>query len=89
MSYSTLSGNWECDNCKYSDEQVNIRKIDGDYYYECGLCDSQYINDCLTDATKGARCDFCGEWVEEVVELNLGGSKLDMVCRECEVEHNG
>jgi hypothetical protein len=83
-----INGDWKCDNCEH-DEQVNHKMEHGDYYYECGLCDSQYINDCLTDATKGARCSFCGEWVEEVKEINFGGSKPDMVCRECEEEANG
>jgi hypothetical protein len=83
-----INGDWKCDNCEY-DEQVNYRKVDGDYYYECGLCDSKYINDCLTDATKGDRCSFCGEWTEEAKEINMGGSEPDKICKECEDEYYG
>ena len=41
----------------------------------------------MINEAEGEICAFCGEFVEEVVEIDLGGSSVDKVCRECEEEH--
>jgi len=84
---------WECEVCGYVGEPENVELSKEEWgeesQFNCPYCGSMYGNGFVTERAKGENCSFCGEWAEEVVELNLGGSKPNMVCRECEVEHNG
>ena len=84
---------WQCQVCNYEGHPAKLRKVKEewghDYYCECPSCETTYCNDCIENRAEGEICAYCGEFVEEVVELNMGGSKPDMVCRECEEEANG
>lgn len=82
---------WECDVCRHTGTPIIISDSKEEWgreiTVECPSCNSTFGNGILEFRAEGEVCAFCGEFVEEVVELNLGGSKSDMVCIECEEDH--
>ena len=83
--------NWQCEVCNYQGEPTNIKRYKEewgtDVECECPHCESKFLDGECMDREEGEICAFCGEFVDEVVEINLGGSDTDKVCIECEEEH--
>jgi len=82
---------WECEVCAYTGEPTMLSDSKEEWgrevEIECPKCLSEYINGSLIFRGEGDRCSFCGEWTEEPIEINLGGSKSDIVCKSCEEEY--
>lgn len=82
---------WQCEVCNYQGNPTNIKENKEEWRIEveceCPHCESTYLDGEVMNRAEGECCDFCGEFVDEVVEVYFGGSKSDricLMCKECE-----
>ena len=67
-------------NVKQNKEEWGIEVL-----WECPICTSEHNGDTVTNRAEGERCDNCGEFVEEYIEVNFTG-EIQHMCTECEEE---
>lgn len=83
---------WQCEVCNYSGFQGNItnsrEECGMETTVECPSCSSIYCEGEVISRTEGEICAFCGEFVEEIIKVQNGGSQPDMICKECDNEQN-
>lgn len=77
---------WECEVCRHTGTPIIISDSKEEWgreiTVECPSCSSTFGNGILEFRAEGEICDFCGEFVEEVMDHD--GDEICLMCKECE-----